>query len=40
MEQGWDQWVLPQGVSIQGGLTLSNPAGFLPKLLCTLSGRF
>lgn len=23
MEQGWDHWMLPQGVFVQGGLTLS-----------------
>lgn len=23
VEQGWDQWMLPQGVSMQGALTLS-----------------
>lgn len=23
VEQGWDQWMLPQGVFVQGGLTLS-----------------
>lgn len=38
VEQGWDQWMLLQEVSMHRDPTLST-AGFLPKLLCALSGR-